>query len=92
MKVIVVLLAALMLGACASPGPVPTKTEIMVIAPPANLYKCPPSPTKPDATKVITEKQVARYITSLYAARGKCDESLKAIKSYVDQTTKQVQP
>lgn len=48
---------------------------------PANLFKCPGAPKKPDF-ETMTDAQVATYINKLYNARGQCAQSLYSIQDF----------
>lgn len=88
-KIALVMIGALALGACATDQGLVKQTQLVAVTPPANLYQCPnPAHPKPDT---LTDKQVARYIASIWAARNTCHKSLQAIKSYSDKVKQQIE-
>lgn len=64
-------------------------TKIEAVVPPETLYTCP-LPKKP-AHRTLTDDQVARYVTQLYAARKKCKASLEAIHAYSVNAAREIE-
>lgn len=88
-KIVLVMIGALALGACATDQGVVKQTQLVAVTPPANLYQCPnPAHPNPDT---LTDKQVARYIASIWAARNSCMKSLNAIQTYSEKVKTQIE-
>lgn len=84
-KVIVMIMCALMLTACASSKRLTQtidQSTTIVISPPASLYNCPQIGKIPDP-ETLTNQQAAEFIEKLYKYHRVCKISLNKIEQYV---------
>jgi len=90
LRVILIILFSLVVIGCASTTqPIPVQQHTVLI-PPANYFQCEVVEL-PRNTRTITDLDVARLITRLYRENVVCANNIKAIKEFLENSSKILQ-
>ena len=79
----IVLVAPLLLAACASEPVVVRSTQQIVVMPQESMFNCPTVATFPE-TRTLTDVQVARLIVQLYQNNTTCKNSMNTLRQFLE--------
>lgn len=79
----IVLVAPLLLAACASEPVVVRSTQQIVVMPQESMFHCPTVATFPE-TRTLTDVQVARLIVQLYQNNTTCRNSMNSLRQFLE--------
>ena len=86
---LIILFSFIVIGCTSNPQPIPVQQHTVLI-PPANYFQCEVIEL-PRNTKIITDLDIARLITRLYRENVVCANNMKAIKEFLENSSKILQ-
>ena len=86
---LIILFSLIVIGCASSPQPIPVQQHTVLI-PPANYFQCEVIEL-PRNTRTITDLDIARLITRLYRENVVCANNMKAIKEFLENSSKILQ-
>ena len=76
------LILVLFLVGCGTDRILPSKLDIRVVQPPAELFQCPGMPVIED--REYSDNDVALLMAQMYAAGTQCRTQLEAVRAYLE--------
>ena len=86
MRVLLIAIAALSLGGCATAPPPQfiTKTELQVVMPERTMFYCQNVRKFPNP-ETLTDVQVAKLLVELHSKNTECQKNMNAVYKFLDE-------
>lgn len=89
---IAAIISIVFLAGCTTSQPqIVTRDNFIVVKPSESLYDCPAPPRPPRLTG-LRDSDVARYTAQLFQNNGRCHNSVRAIRTFIENAERQNSP
>jgi hypothetical protein len=82
--------SAVALSGCSPGNPILIKSEIRVVTPSPEMYRCPTMARFPNPAS-LTDVQVAKTLVALYSNNKTCKNSLESIRKFLDNAKREAE-